>query len=216
MGNREDGTHYAHVLRQPRAVARVERGGVPEGGVRSMSEASVSMSAQPTRHHCPVSPPKPSTNSDAWQTPRVPGERNAKGDDRAARLRAELRRLEEEYAVLSPSLADAQDDGAQPPTCADGRIRHFAATSAAGATIARPQPAWSPAPTEPRGQRGRWLGSRDDAGPTSHRGSAAPAETWQALSERQRNGAFHSMARVRTRRGPSPQPFSRQRPQWRH
>lgn len=181
-----------------------------------MSKASVSMSAQPTRHHCPVSPPKPSTRSCAWQTPRVSGEKNTKGDDRAARLRAELRRLEEEYAVLSSSLADVEDDGAQPPTCADGRIRHFAAASAAGATIARPQPAWSPAPAEPRAQRGKWLGSRDHAGPTSHRGSAAPAETWQALSERQRNGTFHSMARVCTSRGRSQQSFSRQRPQWRH
>ncbi|CAC9539515.1 conserved hypothetical protein [Leishmania infantum JPCM5] len=216
MGNQEDGTHYAHVLRQPRAVARVERGGGPEGAVRSMSEASVSMSAQPIRHHCPISPPKPSTHTRASQTPRVPGEKNAKGDDRAARLRAELRRLEEEYATLSSSLADVEGDEAQPPTCADGRIRQFAAASAAGATIARPQPAFPPAPAEARAQRGKWLDSRDDVGPTSHRGSAAPAETWQALSERQRNETFHSMARVRASRGPSPQPLSRQRPQWRH
>ncbi|CBZ30379.1 conserved hypothetical protein [Leishmania mexicana MHOM/GT/2001/U1103] len=216
-GNQEDGTHYAHVPRQSRAVAQVERCGVPEGGSRDMAEASVSTSAQPIRHRHFISPPKPSFHTCASQTPRVPDEKNAKGADRAAHLRAEMRRLEEKYAALSSSLVDAEEEEAQPLTCADGRIRHSAAaSSAAGATIARARPAWSPAPAEPRTQGGKSLGSRDDADPTSHRGSVAPAETWQALSERQRNGTFHPMARVRTSRGFSPQPLSRQRPQWRH
>ncbi|GET92334.1 hypothetical protein, conserved [Leishmania tarentolae] len=216
-GKQRGGTHYAHVKQHCRAAAWAERGDSSEGGGHGMEEPlSVSRNAPPIRDNPPNFTPQPSSQTREARTSPAGGEKNAKGDDRAARIRAELHRLEEEYAALSCYLTNVEDEEAQPATCVDGRVGHFAAASSAGVTIAAPQRARSPAPTAPRTQSGKRFGSRHDAGPAPKRGSAAPAETWRTLSERQRSGTFYALARVRTSRSSSPQPFSQQRPHWRH
>ncbi|CAJ1023313.1 hypothetical protein Q4I32_003218 [Leishmania shawi] len=215
-GDQEDGTRCVHVERHSRAAAQADRGDVAQGGGSGVAEASPLMNTQPIFHHCPVSPQKPRTQTCTPRALQVSSEKTAKRDDEAARLRAELRHLKEEYAALSSCLVDLGGEGRQFLTCGDRRVRHSATASVAGAILAEPHPARPPAPVALRAKGGKRFGSRDDADPMSHYGSLAPAETWQSLSERQRSKALSPVPHVRTGRGSSPQRFSHQRPQWRH
>ncbi|KAG5494004.1 hypothetical protein JKF63_01837 [Porcisia hertigi] len=212
----EDGTEYAHARRQHRSAARPGRSHLPEEGDGGMVGSSSSMCAHPIRHNRSTSLRQPIAEACSSRTRRVPGEKNTKAVDEAARVRAELRRLEEKYAVMSSWLANKEKEETRSLGAGIRRTGHATTVSDAGKHFQRSQSAKPRASEAPRAQSGKWLGRCDDADQTPHLSSLAPAETWQALSERQRNGTLSGVVRIRTDSGSSQQRFPRQRAQWRH
>ncbi|KAG5493246.1 hypothetical protein GH5_01987 [Leishmania sp. Ghana 2012 LV757] len=204
-GGQEEDTGSAHVRRRSCAAAWADRGDAVEGHVSGAVGASASRMTRPVPHHRLTYAGQPNAPICASKTPQALHEAAEKGGDDAAPLRAELRRLEERYAVLSSSLASGKHERAQPFTMGDFRNRRSAAASAAGAANAAPKQARPLAPTALRAQGGKWYSSCYDGNSTSQRGSVAPADTWQALSERQRNGTLSAMARHRTNRASASQ-----------
>ncbi|KAG5468732.1 hypothetical protein CUR178_01567 [Leishmania enriettii] len=201
----EEDTGSAHVQRRSCAAARADRRDAAEGHDIGAVGASASRMTRPVSHHRLTYARQSSAPICAARTPQALREAAEEGGDDAPALRAELRRLEERYAVLSSRLASGKHERVQPLTLGDCRNRRSATASAASATNAAPKLARPPAPTALRAQGGKWYSSCYDDNPTSQGGSVAPADTWQALSERQRNGTLSAMARRRTNRASASQ-----------
>ncbi|KAG5491694.1 hypothetical protein JIQ42_01600 [Leishmania sp. Namibia] len=204
-GGQEEDTGSAHVQRRSCAAARADRGDAAEGHDSGAVGASASRMTRPVPHHRLTYARQPNAPICASRTPQALREAAEKGSDDAAPLRAELGRLEERYAVLSSRLASGKHERAQPFTLGDCRNKRSAGASAASAANAASKLARPPAPTALRAQGGKGYSSCYDDNPTSQRGSVAPADTWQALSERQRNGTLSAIARHRTNRASASQ-----------
>ncbi|KAG5468311.1 hypothetical protein LSCM1_02291 [Leishmania martiniquensis] len=212
LAGAQNDTGEVHLQQRSRAAARASGCSVAEEDGSGAVGASAPVMAQPTRHPCPMSTRGPRAPIYASRAAQPVHETTEKGGDEVAQLRAELRRLEEKFALFFYRAAEGKRDETRAPTSGDCSMRHSATASAPSASIEAPQLARPLAAAAPRAPGTRWHGDRGHDSRTSQRGSVAPADTWQALSERQRNATASSMPRLRTSRASQLHRFPRQQP----